>query len=190
MRSRYNAERWLSRPQGTAVATLERHGGEVSAGSVPTFELTLNTSLLSDFNAYPLHAFANEPESFFCNRGYGRLSMYFAILHSLCLSADVTVRCNNVVTSYLMFLLVRPADPPSASADIETEPPCFLHRLLQRENTPPRMRDFQDFAAWHSAEVQPCLPVMRACCVAVSLAPPASLSPSIFMPHIHRNPST
>jgi len=135
------------------VATAVLHGGEVCAGSVPVFELTLNTSLLSDFNAYPLHAFTNEPESFFCNRGYGRLSLCFAILHALCLGADVTVRCDTVVTSYRMFLLVRPADPSSASADAETEPPAFLRTLLARENKPPRMRDFQEFAAWHRAEV-------------------------------------
>jgi hypothetical protein len=152
------------------VATAMLDGGEVAAGSVPAFELTMQTSLLSDFNSYPLQIFTNESEDFFRNRGYGRLSLYFAILHALCLGADVTVHCNNVVTSYLMFLLFRHPDRYSTAVDVETEDPGYLRSLLQREKKYPQMEGFEDFREWHSAEVPHCLPVLRGRCDSPSLA--------------------
>jgi len=42
----------------------------------PMCGLTLQTNPLSIFNVYPLHVFKHEPNDFFQNCGYGRLSLF------------------------------------------------------------------------------------------------------------------
>jgi len=133
---------------------------EMSEDSVPVSEVRLHTADLSDFNTYPLYVFAHEPESFFRNRGYGRLSLFFAMLHTICLGVSARINCDNVITAYILFQLFcrRGAGPPPVTGpapgvDYDTDRPGYLQSLALREAAQPRMQGLQDFEAWHAAQL-------------------------------------
>jgi len=58
----------------------------------PMCGLTLQTNSISMFNVYPLHVFKHEPTHFFQKCGYGRLSLYFALLYSVSIGMMIVRR--------------------------------------------------------------------------------------------------
>jgi len=85
----------------------------------PICGLTLQTNPLSMFNVYPLHVFKHEPNDFFQKCGYDRLSLYFALLYTVCTGRSMAILCENPITSYILFIYFRSGMKPQ-TVDMHT----------------------------------------------------------------------
>jgi hypothetical protein len=110
----------------------------------PFCGLTLQTNPLSMFNVYPLHAFKHEPDDFFQKCGYGRLSLYFALLYSVSTEMTMAIICENPITSYILFVLFRSGMKPQA-VDIQTNIEMYFENLSQYEVLHKRIAGFKEF---------------------------------------------
>ena len=124
-----------------ASAVLIEHDLWRAADEPSVVELILQTLPLSMFRVYPLHVFADEPDTFFHNRGYGRLMLYFAALHCVCAGDTLSIQCDNVVTAHILAHLFPPAS--ATTADVGINQDTYLADLQQAG-----VARFADFQRW------------------------------------------
>jgi len=115
----------------------------------PMCGLILQTNPLSMFNVYPLHVFAHEPDDFFQKSGYGRLSLYFALLWTICTRMSMQIKCENPITSYILFILFRSA-MKHQTVDFHTNIAAYFDNLFRYEESHGRIVGFQDFQGFYS----------------------------------------
>lgn len=133
--------------QGVCIVTTAQvaHWG-ISNDSC--YELTLSTTQLHTFDAYPLCVVGHEFDDFYEDRGYGRLSLYFAGLLCTSLRADLRILCKDAVAAYTLFVLFRPTDARSASpsaGDVECDSAPYLSQLHARGSG---FECYEDFREW------------------------------------------
>jgi len=110
----------------------------------PVCGLTLQTNPLSMFNVCPLHVFKHEPDNFFQKCGYGRLSLYFALLYTVSAGIAMAILCENPITSYILFILFRSGTKPQ-TVDMETNIAMYFDNLSQYEISHGRIAGFEEF---------------------------------------------
>ena len=110
--------------------------------------LTLQTNPLSMFNVYPLHVFRHEPNDFFQKCGYGKLSLYFALLYTVCTGKPMAVLCENPITSYILFILFRSRIKPEP-VDMYTNRPSYFEKLFDYEKLNGLISGFEDFQKFY-----------------------------------------
>lgn len=116
----------------------------------PVCGLTLQTNPLSMFNVYPLRVFKHEPNDFFRKCGYGRLSLYFALLYTVSTGRTMAIICENPITAYILFVLFRSCRSPPLKVDMETNVSEYFHNLLQYEMLHGPIEGFEDFDRFFS----------------------------------------
>jgi len=119
----------------------------------PICGLTLQTNPLSMFNVYPLRVFKHEPNDFFQKCGYGRLSLYFALLYTVCTGKSMAVLCENPITSYILFILFRSGIKPEP-VDMFTNIPSYFENLFHYEESHGLIQGFKDFLKFYSIHEQ------------------------------------
>jgi len=115
----------------------------------PVCGLTLQTNPLSMFDVYPLRVFKHEPNEFFQRCGYGRLSLYFALLYTVCTGKTMAILCENPITSYILFILFRSEMKPQ-NVDMHTNIPMYFDNLSQYEKLHGPITGFQGFLVFYA----------------------------------------
>jgi len=126
-----------------ASVILLRRSSWTSATHPPVMELMLQTNTM--FRVYPLHVFADEPDTFFHNRGYGRLMLFFAALHCICAARTLRIECDSVVTAYILLQIFCPDS--FTTADVEYNQDDYLTKLRQAD-ADRVIADFSGFQRW------------------------------------------
>jgi len=115
--------------------------------------LTVQTNPLSMYNVYPLHVFEHEPDDFFQQCGYGRLSLYFSLLYTVTAGMGMAILCDNPITAYILFVLFgsgsaraqRGAHDIPLPVDVSLNVPLYLQNMSQQEVVHGRIHNYQDF---------------------------------------------
>ena len=119
----------------------------------PMCGLTLQTNPLSMFNVYPLCVFKHESDDFFQKCGYGKLSLYFALLYTVCTGRPMAVLCENPITSYILFILFRSGIKPK-TVNMVTNIPSYFEKLFEYEESYGLISGFPDFQKFYSIHEQ------------------------------------
>ena len=113
--------------------------------------LTLQTNPLPMFDMYPLHVYSHEAGDFFQKNGYGRLSLYFALLYAVTSGMTMCVLCENPVTAYILSVLFRSKN--LLEADVATNHRQYLHKLSELEERHGASKNFEDFSRHYAVLV-------------------------------------